>query len=73
MRTLKEVDAKVELIEIDLWKGKDQDNPSVVTRLLVLERDMNDLKATRNENRMWFLGIIGTVIASLILMHLKIF
>ena len=43
MRSLKEIDTKVELIETDLWKGKDQDNPSVVTRLLVLERDMNDL------------------------------
>ena len=72
MRSLKEIDDDISAIKLDLWQGKNQSNPSVVTRLLVLERDMSDLKSTRTENRMWFMGIIGTVVAALILMHLKI-
>ena len=59
--------------EIDLYRGKDNENLSIVARLALLEKDMDAIKEARKENRVWFMGILATIVATLILMHLKIF
>lgn len=64
---------RVDEMYTDMYKGKDLDNPSVTTRLDRLEISMNQIQSSRNENRVWFMGILATIIATLILMHLKIF
>ena len=52
---------------VDLYKGKDQENPSVTTRLALLEEYMNNAK--KRDARLFWLGF--TTLAAVIVDALK--
>jgi hypothetical protein len=55
------------LLEVDMWFGKDQQNPSVVTRLLLIEEAISSLKTIK-----WLLvGAVATALFNILSTHIK--
>lgn len=58
-------------IETDLYKGRGPRDPSVTTRLSVMETAVAEIKESVNGLKVWALGIIGAVLADVVVHFLK--
>ena len=67
MRTVEEV---VDEMYIDLYKGKDKNNPSITTRLALIEEILDKLSKNLNKALVLAAGALVTVIGEIIVKSL---
>lgn len=75
--------ARIKRLEVDMWYGRGRENPSITSRMAVVERDVEDMKDTlksivENSSKMnrlligTAIGVAGNIILAIVLYLLHI-